>query len=108
MVEEIREKLYALSEEDYKEFNKKLLPGVEHVIGIRLPALRKLAKEIAKEDYRTYLEEAGRKIGPDSVHEEVMLQGLVIGYGKWILTREESTWMNSCLRSETGRSATAV
>lgn len=82
MVEEIREKLYGLAEEDYKEFNKKLLPGVEHVIGIRLPALRKLAKEIAKEDYRTYLEEAGRKIGPDSVHEEVMLQGLVIGYGK--------------------------
>ena len=62
MVEEIREKIYGLAEEDYKEFNKKLLPGVEHVIGIRLPALRKLAKEIAKEDYRTYLEEAGRKI----------------------------------------------
>lgn len=44
MLEEIREKLYGLAEEDYKEFNKKLIPGVEHVIGIRLPAMRKLAK----------------------------------------------------------------
>lgn len=82
MVEEIREKLYGLSEEDYKAFNMKLLPGVEHVIGIRLPALRKLAQEIAKENYCAYLEEARGKIGRDSVHEEIMLQGLVIGYGK--------------------------
>ena len=82
MVEEIREKLYGLAEEDYKDFNKKLLPGVEHVIGIRLPALRKLAQEIAKTDYHTYLEEAGEEIGADSIHEEIMLQGLVIGYGK--------------------------
>ena len=84
MVEEIREKLYALSEEDYKEFNQKLLPGVEHVMGIRIPALRKLAKEITKADYRTYLEEAEEKIGADSIHEEIMLLGLVIvSCGSW-------------------------
>lgn len=82
MLEEIREKLYGLAEEDYKEFNKKLIPGVEHVIGIRLPAMRKLAKGLAKEDFRTYLDEAREKIGPDSVHEEIMLQGLVIAYAK--------------------------
>lgn len=86
MVEEIRKKLYALSEEEYKEFNQKLLPGVEHVIGIRIPVLRKLAQEIAKTDCRAYLEEAGEKIRTDSIHEEIMLQGLVIGYGKMDLT----------------------
>ena len=43
MVEEIRKKLHELSEEDYKTFNQKLLPGVEHVLGVRLPAMRKLA-----------------------------------------------------------------
>lgn len=86
MVEEIREKLYALSEEDYKEFNQKLLPGVENVIGIRIPALRKLAQEIAKTDCRAYLEEAEEKIRADSIHEEIMLRGLVIGYGKMDLT----------------------
>lgn len=82
MIEEISEKLYGLAEEEYKEFNKKLIPGVEHVIGIRLPALRKLAKELAKENFRTYLDEAREKVGSDSIHEEIMLQGLVIGYAK--------------------------
>ena len=40
MIEEVRQKLYHLAEEDYKEFNKKLLPGVENILGIRLPAMR--------------------------------------------------------------------
>jgi len=80
MVEEIRKKLHELSEEDYKTFNQKLLPGVEHVLGVRLPAMRKLAKEVAKGDFRSYLDEAAEKIGADSIHEEIMLQGLVLGY----------------------------
>ena len=74
MVEEIRKKLHELSEEDYKTFNQKLLPGVEHVLGVRLPAMRKLAKEVAKGDFRSYLDEAAEKIGADSIHEEIMLQ----------------------------------
>lgn len=87
MTDEIREKLYGLAEEDYKEFNRKLLPGVERVIGVRLPAMRKFAKELAKEDFRSYLEEAREKITADSIHEEIMLQGLVIAYAK--MEREE-------------------
>ena len=89
MVEEIRKKLHELSEEDYKTFNQKLLPGVEHVLGVRLPAMRKLAKEVAKGDFRSYLDEAAEKIGADSIHEEIMLQGLVLGYAK--MDREERT-----------------
>lgn len=89
MVEEIRKKLHELSEEDYKTFNQKLLPGVEHVLGVRLPAMRKLAKEVAKGDFRSYLDEAAEKIGADSIHEEIMLQGLVLGYVK--MDREERT-----------------
>lgn len=80
--EEIRTKLYNLAEEDYKVFNQKLLPGVDEdkVLGVRLPALRRLAREIAKEDFQSYLAEAETEIGDDSLHEEIMLQGLVIGY----------------------------
>ena len=85
--EEIREQLRSLSEEDYKEFNRKLIPGVKHVMGIRLPAMRKLAREAAKEDFRSYLEEAREKIGPESFHEEIMMQGLILGYAK--MDREE-------------------
>ena len=39
--------------------------------------LRSLAKQLAKEDWRTYLKEAR-----DDTYEEIMLQGLVIGYVK--------------------------
>ena len=86
-VENMRKKLYGLAETDYKDFNKKLLPGVEHIIGIRLPAMRSLAKETAKGDFRSYLDEAKEKITLASMHEEIMMQGLVIGYAK--MDREE-------------------
>ena len=101
-VENMRKKLYGLAETDYKDFNKKLLPGVEHIIGIRLPAMRSLAKETAKGDFRSYLDEAKEKITLASMHEEIMMQGLVIG------RREKPTWMSSCRRFGTGRCATAV
>ena len=52
----IREQLEDLTEENYKQFNEKLLPGVKHIIGVRLPALRKIAKETAKSNYSEYLE----------------------------------------------------
>ena len=86
-VSEIKERLLNLAEDDYKEFNQKLLPGVEHVIGIRLPAMRKLAKEAAAGDFRSYLKEAREAVGPDSFHEEIMMQGLILGYAK--MEREE-------------------
>ena len=53
----IREQLEDLTEENYKQFNEKLLPGVKHIIGVRLPALRKIAKETAKSNYSEYLNE---------------------------------------------------
>ena len=82
MIEEITAKLYDLTEEDFRVFNSKLLPGVTRILGVRLPAMRKLAKKTAKGDFRSYLEEAHEKITADSIHEEIMMQGLVIGYAK--------------------------
>ena len=82
MTEEIRKRLSALAETDYKEFNQKLLPGTENVIGIRLPALRKLAKEIAKKEFREYLDECREMTLENSLHEEVRHQGRGLGYAK--------------------------
>ena len=47
-VEGIREKLFALQDEKYRDFQQGLIPSVEQkeFIGIRTPALRKLAKEL--------------------------------------------------------------
>ena len=50
--EDILKKLYALQNIKYRDFQGKLLPTVdtETIIGVRTPALRKLAKELAKQD----------------------------------------------------------
>ena len=82
MFQEIREQLFQLSEESYKDFNRNIVPGEERMIGVRLPALRKLARETAKSSGREYLDEAAEAMGPDSLHEEIMLYGMVLGYTK--------------------------
>jgi 3-methyladenine DNA glycosylase AlkD len=73
----IRERLFELAEEDYRKFSSSLIPGEDKLLGVRLPLLRELAKEIARGDWRNYLDSA-----LDEYYEEIMLQGLVIGYAK--------------------------
>lgn len=75
--EKIREDLLVLADEEYRRFSMKLIPGTENILGVRLPALRKLAQTIAKNDWKSYLSAAS-----DNSYEELMLQGLVIGYAK--------------------------
>ena len=50
--DEILKKLYALQDITYRDFQGKLLPTVDPktIIGVRTPDLRKLAKELAKQD----------------------------------------------------------
>ena len=47
MAMEIEERLFALQDKGYRDFHKKLVPTVpqDKIIGVRTPALRKLAKE---------------------------------------------------------------
>lgn len=47
----IEERLMALQDERYRDFHKGLVPGMsqDYIIGVRMPALRKLAKEIEAE-----------------------------------------------------------
>ncbi|HVI39136.1 MAG TPA: DNA alkylation repair protein [Anaerovoracaceae bacterium] len=77
MNQTIRERIFDRAEEEYKKFQSKLIPGEDRLLGVRLPYLKELAKEIAKEDWREYLNNA-----QDEYYEEIMLQGLVIGYAK--------------------------
>lgn len=71
----INQKLYALAESDYKAFNEKLISTNYEVIGIRMPALKKLAKEIAIEpDVELYLQNAEY-----TTYEHILLYGLVLG-----------------------------
>lgn len=70
----IKEHLLQLAERGNKKFIESLNPGVEHVLGIRVPDLRKLAARIAKDGWEAYLDTA------DTYYmEERMLQGMVLG-----------------------------
>lgn len=73
----IRDELKELADEDYKKFSSSLLPGAKNILGVRLPKLREIAKKIVKGDWRTYLETYD-----NYYFEEIMLQGMVIGYAK--------------------------
>lgn len=73
----IKSELLRLAEPDYGAFSSKLLPGTGGVLGVRIPALRELAKKIAKGNWKGYLSGA-----LDDSFEEIMLQGLVISYAK--------------------------
>ena len=76
-VEDIRKKLFEKQDLKYKEFHSGLCPNVDKIIGVRVPELRKMAKEIASNEYKEFLENS-----QDEYYEELVLQGLVIGYAK--------------------------
>lgn len=79
----VKENLLQLAGDGNKKFTESLHPGIEHVLGIRIPALRRLAAQIAKDDWQSYLRTA------DTYYmEERMLQGMVIGHLKMKDTEE--------------------
>lgn len=75
-IEEIRDRLEAMSGNNLEVYQK-LTPGIKPVLGVRIPELRKLAKEIAKEDYKGFL-----VANPMDTFELETLQAFVIGYAK--------------------------
>lgn len=74
---ELVQTLQHLAEDGYRNFHANLVPGIEDILGVRLPILKKIAKEIAKGNYRSYL-----ALAQSNHYEEIMLQGLVIGFIK--------------------------
>ena len=71
--DEFLKELLSNADEKYREFNLKLIPGETEAIGIRLPAIRKTAKEIAKYDPTGFIAVSGSRYT-----EEVMIRSLVI------------------------------
>lgn len=65
--------LKSIREEKYKKFSEKITFTKYEILGIRLPKLRAIAKEIAKGNYKSYLE-----ISNNIYYEEVMIKLLVI------------------------------
>ncbi len=71
---ELREQLLDLADTTYREFHLRTCPFAEHLIGVRMPAQRRLAKTIIKSgNYWTFLDE----IDP-YYYEELLITGIVI------------------------------
>lgn len=57
----------------YREFNSKLIPGVENVLGIRIRVLRNIVKEMSEEEREVFLNSL-----PHRWHEENIMHMIVI------------------------------
>lgn len=75
--EQIRTFFEENADEKFRKFTSGLIPGSDAILGVRIPVIRKLARQLAGEDWRSYL--AGAR---DDSYEEIILQGFVIGYAK--------------------------
>lgn len=78
MKEEVINELFDLQDLKYREFHSNLCPGANNIIGIRIPILRKYAKELIS---MYPLEELLENIG-NEYYEEIMLKGILIGISK--------------------------
>lgn len=80
IADEIKDALFALQDTAYRDFQVKLIPGMENgsMIGVRTPKLRKLAKQMAKRD------EIGEflEILPHTYFDENQLHAFIISERK--------------------------
>ncbi|MDO4275303.1 MAG: DNA alkylation repair protein [Eubacteriales bacterium] len=75
--QEVRDRILAMTDPAYREFHSSLLPGIDNIMGVRLPKLRKLAGEIARNDWQEWFFSA-----EDSTYEEKMVRGLTAASAK--------------------------
>ena len=68
--------LFSFEDLEYKNFNSKLVLK-NNLIEIRVPILKKIAKELAKGNYKEFI-----SIMNHNYHEEVLIHGLILGYIK--------------------------
>ncbi len=64
MLSQIQNHLQEMAEPDYQKFSARLLPGVQNILGVRLPKLRKYAHQVWKEYGLFYLDE--------TIHKKIM------------------------------------
>ncbi|MCQ2079311.1 MAG: DNA alkylation repair protein [archaeon] len=74
--EEMEALLRSLAEPEFQKFTAKLMPGTDNVLGIRLPKLRQIAKEICKGDWREFLTH------PSHIFEHTLIRAFVIAGAK--------------------------
>jgi len=71
------QELHNRADETYRAFNAKIVKTEKPMIGIRMPIIKKCAKQIVKGNVFAFLQ----NISP-AYYESIMLKGLVIAYAK--------------------------
>lgn len=74
IAKEVKEELYNLADENFKNFHSNLCPGTDNILGIKIPKLREYAKQILK---KYNVEELFYSID-EELYEEKMLKGMII------------------------------
>ncbi|MCX7714579.1 MAG: DNA alkylation repair protein [Clostridia bacterium] len=69
--------LKSLAEDVYRDFSQKLTPNTPNMWGLRVPVMRKIAKEITKGNYAEFL-----IVPKGDFHEEIVIEGLVMAQAK--------------------------
>ena len=71
----IKERLKALQDKEYLKFHLNIVPNIqeERIIGVRVPQIRNLAKDLAKEEIDSFLEDL-----PHYYQEENMLHAILL------------------------------
>lgn len=77
MVEKVYQKLVENQDLEYQKFQSNLCPGISNILGVRVPIIRKIVKELLREDYRFYLDHV-----TNQYYEETMIEGLLIAQSK--------------------------
>jgi 3-methyladenine DNA glycosylase AlkD len=84
---DIRVKMEAVREEEYKNFSATLIPGIDRdkMLGVRIPVLRKIAGELLKsspENLRLYIATLEKHWRSDCLYEEKQLWGILLSKAK--------------------------
>ena len=97
VMQAIRAELESNIDAKYREFHSSLVPGQNcRILGVRILVSRRIAKATARDHYEVYTEQ----FNPE-VYEELLIRGMMIGYGK-LQTKKVGGWSDSCLAAAEG------
>ncbi|MEN6569415.1 MAG: DNA alkylation repair protein [Rikenellaceae bacterium] len=91
--ENIDFQLKTLAEEKYRFFSQKIIPTGYELLGVRMPSLKKLAKELSTDnEIEVYLKNALKS--EDQSYEHIILYGLILGELKNISIETVFTYLD--------------
>ena len=77
IINAVRQELLNFADEEYRKFHTSLVPGLEGMLGVRMPDIRRIAKNMSRDNWQSDWESLST-----SLYEELMIKGLLLGYAR--------------------------